>query len=419
MARINGAKGPYDQEIADSLIQKIEHQGISKLPKYDFELLLNQFFNILHFGPITNLELFLTEDCNLACDYCFVREKHPKSTSWENIVSAINFLVFYSGDKQMLNLTLFGGEPLLEKEHIFRIVDYIENIETQANNKKFSISLTTNGTLITEELLKRAKGRINFLLSIDGDKKTHDTYRKYNNGRGSFETIISKIGLLKKHQAWLGARMTVLPDTVQYLFENVKYLYSLGLNQFLMGLATDVEWDKMSIKTYEEQLLKVGRYYLSEKKSGNPIRITLFEKDEKGIDCHEHEWGCGAGRNTISVNTEGDIYPCSKFVGYEAFHNEALKLGNIYEGITNIELREKMSRITNDAFPGCTSCSEINACMGGCPADNYYLNRNLYQAGEAHCELKKIDNRVLRILDDDLALNLNQELKNKILKNGH
>ena len=237
IARINGANGPYDQKIADSLIQNIANQGISELPKFDFELLLNQFFNILHFDPITNLELFLTEDCNLACDYCFVREKHPKSTSWENIVSAINFLVFYSGDKQLLNLTLFGGEPLLEKGNIFRIVDYIEKLESQAGNKRFSISLTTNGTLITEEVLKRTKGRINFLLSIDGDKKTHDAYRKYKNGRGSFETIISRIDLLKKYQPWLGVRMTILPDTVQYLFENVKYLYSLGINQFLMGLA--------------------------------------------------------------------------------------------------------------------------------------------------------------------------------------
>lgn len=322
--------------------------------------------------------------------------------SFENIVAAINFLVFYSGDKQLLNITLFGGEPLLEKENIFKIVDYIEKIEAHAGNKRLSISLTTNGTLITEEVLKRTKGKINFLLSIDGNEETHDASRKYKDGRGSFNKIISKIGLLKQYQPWLGARMTILPDTVQHLFKNVTYLYSLGISQFLMGLAMDSEWNNKVLETYEEQLHKVSKFYLSEKKSGRPIRMNLFEENEKGINCHEHEWGCGAGRNTISVNTDGDIYPCSKFLGYEEFDNNELRLGNIYEGITNIKLRVKMSQITNDDFKGCGSCNEINACMGGCPADNYFLNRDLYKPGSAHCELKKIDNRVLRALNNDL-----------------
>ncbi len=322
--------------------------------------------------------------------------------SWKNIIASINFLVFYSGDKQLLNLTLFGGEPLLEKENIFRIVDYVEKLEAHAGNKRLSISLTTNGTLITEEVLKRTKGKINFLLSIDGNEETHNASRKYKDGRGSFKKIVSKINLLKKYQPWLGARMTITPETVHLLCNNVIYLYSLGINQFLMGLAMDLEWNNKALKTYEEQLLKVGKFYISEKKSGQPMRIILFEKDMKGIECHEHQWGCGAGRNTISVNTNGDIYPCSKFLGYEEFENDALKLGNIHDGITNIELRVKMSQITNDSFPGCASCNEINACMGGCPADNYYLNRNLYKPGKAHCDLKKIDNRVLRALNNDL-----------------
>ena len=322
--------------------------------------------------------------------------------SWKNIIAAINFLVFYSGDKQLLNLTLFGGEPLLEKENIFRIVDYVEKLETHAGNKRLSISLTTNGTLITEELLKRTKGKINFLLSIDGDRETHDAYRKYKNGKGSFKTIASKINILKKYQAWLGVRMTITPETVHLLFNNVKYLYSLGINQFLMGLAMDLDWDKKALETYEAQLFEAGKYYLLKKRSGEPIRMNLFEENEKGINCHEHEWGCGAGRNTISVNTDGDIYPCSKFLGYEEFDNNELRLGNIYEGITNIELRVKMSQITNDDFKECGSCNEINACMGGCPADNYFLNRNLYKPGLAHCDLKTIDNRVLSILSNEL-----------------
>jgi len=398
LAKINGAQGPYDLKIAESLILGIQNSGIRELPKIDFELLVNQFFNHLHFGPVTNMELFLTEGCNLSCDYCFVRGKSPKTMSWENIVSAINFLVLYSGDENLLNLTLFGGEPLLEKKNIYKIVELCGKLKTNSGKKDFAISITTNGTLITETLLKRTQGKINYLLSIDGNEETHDRYRKFNNGKGSFKKTVSKIGLLKKYQPWLGARMTILPGSVHHLSDNVAYLSSLGINQLLLGLAMDSTWDKKALETYEKQLMKVGEFYIGKRQSADPLRITLFERDEKGINCHEHEWGCGAGRNTVSVNTDGDIYPCSKFVGYESFDCMEMKLGNIYEGITNIPLRVKMSQITNDAFPGCSRCKEINACMGGCPADNYYLNKDIYKPGQAHCDLKKIENRVLRKL---------------------
>lgn len=115
----------------------------------------------------------------------------------EKIYAAINFLVFYSGNNNLLNITLFGGEPLVEKESIYEILEHCKKIEDNSL-KKFSISITTNGTLLDEDFLRRTQGRINYLLSIDGDEKTHDFSRKYANGKGSFQTILPKINLSKK-----------------------------------------------------------------------------------------------------------------------------------------------------------------------------------------------------------------------------
>ena len=393
---LNVVSDQLSERITNSLIQTISSRNIREIPKQDFDMLVNQFFNLVCFGPITNLEIFLTENCNLACDYCFVREKHHNKMPLDTVYAAINFLVFYSGNATSLNLTLFGGEPLMEKETIYRIVDYCNKIENDTKAKNIGISLTTNGTLLDEDILKRTAGKINYLLSIDGAKETHDLSRKYRNGKGTFNTIISKIDLLKRHQPWLGARMTVTPDTISKLFDNVKFLHNRGINQFLLGPTMDMIWDKASLENYEDQIQKVSQFYNEQKQAGEPIRITLFEKNEQSIECHTHQWGCGAGRNTISVSTNGDIYPCSKFLGYEEFDNPALKLGNIFEGITNIDLRSKMSGLTDNSFPGCSSCAEINACIGGCPADNFYLNQNLHKPGTANCELKKIENRILR-----------------------
>ncbi len=392
----NGLSANEQDRIADSIVQSLMVNRIAEIPVQDFELIVNQFYNLVCFGPITNLELFITQDCNLSCDYCFVKEKQHKIMPLESIYSSINFLTFYSGNQKNLNLTLFGGEPLMAKKTIKKVVEYISKLESKSKAKKYSISITTNGTLLDEDFLRHTRDKINFLLSIDGDQQTHDVYRKYQNGRGTFNTVVSKIKLLKKYQPWLGARMTVLPDTITQLYHNIVSLYNLGINQILLGPAMDVEWNEKAMRAYEGQLRRVGQFYLKKKQKKEPFRMTLFENNNNGIECHEHQWGCGAGRNTISVNTNGDIYPCSKFLGYEEFDAPELKLGNIYMGIANIELRKKLSMISDSSFPTCVSCKEVNACMGGCPADNYHLHRNIHKAGKAHCRIKEIENRILR-----------------------
>jgi len=377
--------------------------GVRELEISDIEFLTNQIINQAWFGPITNLELFLTEDCNLACTYCFVKKKIKKSMSVEMAMEAINFLVFYSGNKESLNVTLFGGEPLLEKDKIYQIIEHCNEIEKATKSKKINFSLTTNGILIDETILRKVQGRINFLLSFDGNEQTHDLYRKDKSGRGTFKRILGKIDLLKRYQGWLGARMTVMPDTVKDLYKNVIFLFNAGINQFLIGLAVDVDWPDEALSEYETQLRNIGQFYVDKKQEQAAIRITFFEKEKQESECSENIWGCGAGRNTISVTTNGDIYPCSKFVGYEEYECPELKLGNIYEGITNIEARKKLSKMTSQSYETCLSCPEINACRGGCPADNYFKNKSLYIPIRSACELKKIGNKILREKSKELT----------------
>ena len=367
----------------------------------DPRLLVNQFFNLVYFGPLTNMEVVLTESCNLACDYCFVREKSPKTIREEDLRSAINFLVFYSGNRQRLNLTLFGGEPLLSRDRIFAAVDQCDQIESESG-KTIKISMTTNGTLLDEEILRKTAGRINYLLSIDGGEQTHDRFRRYRDGRGSFRQVAGKIPLLRKYQPWLGARMTVTPETCAGLYENIKALHELGIGQILIGPAMDMTWDAASIGQYEAQLLQAGRYYLANRRSGRALRMTFFEEDQHHPSCQENMWGCGAGRNTISVGIDGSLFPCSKFAGYEGVHAGEVKLGSLDEGITNINLRKKMSRLTESAYAGCSTCTLKDACAGGCPADNFLLNRSLTKPGKAGCDLKAAEQRVLKKLRPEL-----------------
>lgn len=382
-------------DFLEEVEKELSQNKIDTLTDNEIFKLLLAIFNSVFFTPIDLVETVFTEQCNLGCDYCFIRKKRTNKFSIETAKQALDFLMLYSGNKEDLYYTLLGGEPLLEFDSIVSLLDYADEMSLKTG-KKIHFDTTTNGTLLSEEILKKGKGRVTFLLSIDGDEETHNKHRKMLNGRGSFDAVFSKINLLRKYQQWIGTRMTICPDTVSKLSKNVEYLFNNGINQFLLGLCYGETWDEKSLKTYKEELTKVSEYYTERINKKDHFRITTFEKAENRNNCLNGIWGCRAGRNGVTVTTDGNIFPCSKFVGLESFSCNEYHLGNIYDGITNLSAREKLFNMQTKDFPKCAKCSDINSCAGGCPAENYNQNKSIYEPCNDQCELTKIQNQVIK-----------------------
>jgi len=179
--------------------------------------------------PITRLELFLTENCTLNCDYCFVASKKKgHRMSWETAKKAVDFLMIQSSNLSEIHITFIGGEPLLEFPLMKRIACYAESCAEQYG-KNINYAVTTNGTIMSNEIAEFAqKHCFNYLLSIDGNKETHDLHRKTYDGKGSYEMLTEKnFHLLKSIQGWMGARVTVNPDTVDHLASNIQILFNI------------------------------------------------------------------------------------------------------------------------------------------------------------------------------------------------
>ncbi len=203
--------------------------------------------------------------------------------------------------------------------------------QAKGMGKKVHFACTTNGTLITEEAMDFAR-RFGFLylLSLDGTKQTHDLHRKFANGRGSFDVIASKLPLLKRKQGWLGARVTVTPETIGQLAEGVRELFELGINQFIIGLVHEADWDKKSLQEIERQYELLLEFYLWAKERKLPLRMTMFEKSLEEVKRERRNlWGCGAGTGRVAVTPDGRIFPCSRFAGS---NDGRYVIGHIEEG---------------------------------------------------------------------------------------
>ena len=84
----------------------------------------------------------------------------------------------------------------------------------------------------------------------------------------------------------------------------------------------------------------------------------------------------------MAVTPWGDLYPCHQFVGEEAF-----KLGNIYDGVTNTDMVEQFAGCNVYARPPGRDCWARLYCSGGCSANAYHATGSVKGVYENGCRL--------------------------------
>ena len=104
------------------------------------------------FAP-TGLTLMVSQECNLKCKYCYGdggeycnRGKMDFSTAKK----AINYLIKIAPTNK-IGICFFGGEPLMNLKLIKDVLNYTKELK-KTINKQFHFSMTTNGTLVTQEI---------------------------------------------------------------------------------------------------------------------------------------------------------------------------------------------------------------------------------------------------------------------------
>lgn len=150
------------------------------------------------------LTLELTEACNLRCEYCCYGEHYHPVAKRDNRVMSLQtardaVTAYIDLRPKMCAIGFYGGEPLLEFELLREIVAFAEDYATERElEPRFNI--TTNGTLLNDEVLHfLVKHSFNVLISLDGDKQSHDRYRVFAdaNGepseRGTFDVVMGNL----------------------------------------------------------------------------------------------------------------------------------------------------------------------------------------------------------------------------------
>ena len=344
---------------------------------------------------IKALCLHVAHTCNLNCSYCFASQGkyHGERAmmSFEVGKRAIDFLIENSGGRRNLEVDFFGGEPLMNWDVVKQIVGYARSVEKQYG-KNFRFTLTTNGVLIDDDVIDFSNREMsNVVLSLDGRKEIHDATRVDYAGNGSYDRIVPKF---QKLVAARGGKNYYMRGTFTHrnpdFTNDVFHMADLGFTELSMEPVVCAPDDPMAltpedIETVKEQYEILAKEMLKREKEGRGFTFYHYMIDLTAGPCiYKRISGCGSGTEYMAVTPWGDLYPCHQFVGEEAY-----KLGDIWSGVTNDDLRDDFRACNAYARPECNDCWAKLYCSGGCAANAYHASgsiRGIYKPG---CELFK------------------------------
>lgn len=355
---------------------------------------------------ITSAFLNLTNACNLACRYCFVEQK-PDYITLQTAKDAADFLARNAEEtKDIPSINFFGGEPMLMWEEIIvPLTGYVREKYGDA----FGLSMTTNGTLLSEERLQFMKEHgVGLLLSIDGDRETQDYNRPLHGGGSSFDMLREKLPLLLSYYPEVTFRSTVIPKTAARLFDNATFASGLGFKSYFCIPNILEQWDKESLRSLKEELRKFSDYYISCFRAGKRLmsfsaledcfqRIARVNEAEERRS-HRSSVGCtacgkcGLGANfAAGINVDGKIYSCQEFCGAKSVR-EKFHIGSIYEGV--LERRRHQIAKEFDDTPSrgddCSACVLNHICDGGCVANNFFATGDVNQVPAIWCMWERL-----------------------------
>ena len=355
--------------------------------------------------------LHVAHTCNLNCSYCFASQGKYHGDralmSFEVGKRALDFLIENSGSRRNLEVDFFGGEPLMNWEVVKDLVKYARSVEKE-HNKNFRFTLTTNGMLIDDDVIEFAnKEMSNVVLSLDGRKEIHDLTRVDYAGNGSYDKIVPKFKKLVDSRGGQGYYMRGTFTHANPDFTNdVFHMADLGFTELSMEPVVSAPDDPMALTPEDLEIVKeqyeiLAKEMIKRGKEGRGFTFYHYMIDLTAGPCiYKRISGCGSGTEYMAVTPWGDLYPCHQFVGEESY-----KLGDIWNGVTNNDLREEFRSCNAYARPECKDCWAKLYCSGGCAANAYHASGSIRGIYEPGCELfrKRMECAIMIKVAEDAA----------------
>ncbi len=387
----DGAVASATDEERDA-IAVLEQNGFLVPDRHAERRSIDQYFEVtkssnaeLHITVLTTLQ------CNFACDYCFQGDHGDYNKFAEKMTldtaQRIGDWIERELDRvnpDKLHLMFFGGEPLLNIPVMYCIAERMK-AATSARGLKQTISIITNGLLLTEDVVDRMLpwGLYGVKITLDGDRDTHNRMRPLRGGQGTFDRIVENVRkIAHKTLVAIGgnydeASVDSYPALLDFLRKQ-DFADQIVKVNFKPVVRDQVVAPKgvLPLIPVNAQGKPLGGTCMTSAGAGTGSScdscgfaeesMSFLREETKrhgfatpdgvhGGPCHVHM------KHAHTVGPDGSLYPCAGFTG-----DKGQSVGHIDDRQDPIRqaTREKFNRLS--PWSECGDCAYIPVCAGGC-----------------------------------------------------
>ncbi len=342
---------------------------------------------------LANLTCNLTNACNLHCRFCYTRDHRspevPIGLLMDRIAEGRHLLA------DEASFILLGGEPTLRPERLLTAIERAEGLFRQP------VLVSTNGTLLTDELVEKlAARRVEVQVSLDGPTaELHDAVR----GEGVFAKATQAVERLARAGVPTIVSMVFLRTTPKLFEPMLDLALRLGAREarFIpmrrIGAGLGCSTEAPELPPALEALLEVlgrrpelgrllGRDYFSVQ-----VALARFAGSRDG---------CGLGTDVGFIDADGTFYPCPNHC------TPAMACGDLADAtLEDLFLRSKvMTRLREvcrvENYAGCRACPFRHWCAGECRGEAVAVSQDLTAPPPGCTGLQQVFRRILWLLAD-------------------
>lgn len=373
---------------------------------------------------VWGLYLFVSQECNLKCAYCYGHEgEYGQRGRMNETTLRRTFDTFFGDGEGRHNVTFFGGEPLINLPIMKKAAALADSFRDEGRGD-ISFGIVTNGTLYDEEIAEFFREHIaSATFSLDGPADLNNSQRPAKRDGDVYATVTANIAKLTADKRFGWAFRSIVTraghDRIGDIYADLERYGPGGIGIVNVDVPEDspLYLNDDQYRRFLEQVVDINRKGLKSFVDGDqavafeyPFYILFHFITRSHALYH-----CNAGVNLMAVTAEGDVYPCHRFVGQDEF-----KMGNVADPELRQSrryraLRQTFVDSTVDHREGCRRCWARYLCGGTCAKYSHARHGDIAPPVDRHCLY--IKTVIEAILPDIVDLVQAPETRHTLMKN--
>ena len=329
-----------------------------------------------------HLTLAPTMDCCFRCHYCFEQHKEPGKMT-EKVMDAIIHHVEAQKDLKSLNLTWFGGEPLMAIDEIER---FYEKLTPLLGGLQFSSNIITTAYHINRrviEVLKKAQVK-SMQITLDGNRDTHNKVKFTPECDDCFTRVIENIDLLAKEypELHIVIRVNLTLDNAKEYAELQSFILNRYSGNQQIAIAPAFVLDRNSGCSSSAQ--PKSHLFNAKDYADYILQLAADGIDSPYVRYPGQYFNECTIRNEVAISFDptGRAYKCWEVIGDKRYSIGQLDADGRLSNINETNINRQLYGADQLDNKTCRECRYLPLCNGGCPIQRI---QNEFENGKNIC----------------------------------